>query len=142
MDEKQALELIEKSAYRVTRTRQLIVQTVFKLKAPFSANDIVTALASKKRTHAVDLVTIYRNLPVLEQVGVICRSDFSDDMTRYMISHPGHNHHHHHIICRTCQKVEPIDFCILEGQEQILSRLGFKDIRHRLEFSAVCRMCS
>lgn len=135
-----ALKLIESSKYRLTQTRQILIETIFKMNAPFSASEL--ALALKHQKDPVDLVTIYRNLPVFEDIGIVCRADFSDEMARYIVSHHGHdNHHHHHIVCRSCHKVEPIDFCVLEGQEQIFRKLGFKDVRHRLEFSAICESC-
>jgi Fur family ferric uptake transcriptional regulator len=79
---------------------------------------------------------------VFEELGLICKSDFSDEVSRYLQAGPGHDHHHHHIVCRSCERIEAVDFCILQAQEQLLSRLGFSGIRHRLEFSGICRACS
>ena len=137
MNVAQALKVLSESKHRITKSRESILRTIFKLKSPFSANDIVAAHAKK-----FDLVTVYRNLKAFEETGIICRADFSDDMTRYMISEPGHDHHHHHIVCRECHEIQPVDFCIIEAQEQVLKKLGFTNISHRLEFSGVCPSCS
>jgi Fur family ferric uptake transcriptional regulator len=142
MELKKALEILNRSQHRNTKTRQALLQTLLKLKGPFSAYDVLDALPRKGRRANMDLVTIYRNLRVFEEVGLVCRADFSDDMARYLISEPGHDHHHHHIVCRSCNVIQAIDFCIVEAQEQILKKLGFKDISHRLEFSGLCAACS
>jgi Fur family transcriptional regulator, ferric uptake regulator len=135
-----AIETLSQAGLRITETRKSLVRTALKMKGAFSAQDLLRALPGKGR--GFDLVTIYRNLHAMENAGLICKADFSDDMARYMVSEPGHHHHHHHIICRSCEKVQAVDFCILEAQEQILSKLGFKDIHHRLEFSGLCPGCA
>jgi Fur family ferric uptake transcriptional regulator len=138
MNRTQALKKLSDSKHKVTRTRELILDSIFKLKNPFAADDIQRV--SSKR--GLDLVTIYRNLPVFEEVGIICRADFSDDKSRYVIADKGHDHHHHHIVCTECREIQPIDFCVIEGQEQILRKLGFTHVTHRLEFSGICPRCS
>jgi len=137
-----AIHLLEESKHRITRTRELILDVILKIKSPFSANDVLAAIDRAKKSKSIDFVTVYRNLHVLEEVGVICRSDFSDEMARYMIATPGHDHHHHHIICRSCHQIEAVDFCIVEAQEKVLKKMGFKEIKHRLEFTGICRDCS
>lgn len=143
-----AVELLSQAQHRMTRTRLLLLETIVKMKNPFSAADLVKSVNSvrvgrnQKKSTSLDLVTVYRNLPIFEETGIICRSDFSEEMTRYVLSHPGHAHHHHHIVCRNCQRVEAIDACLVEAQEKALAKLGFKEIRHKLEFSGICRACS
>lgn len=142
MDQQTAIARLTETKHRITRTRELILQAIFKIKSPFSAYDIQNAVAKKGKSRSIDLVTIYRNLPILEEAGIICRGDFSDEMARYMLADHGHEHHHHHIVCKSCHKVQSLDFCIVEGQEQILKKMGFKNVSHRLEFSGICPACS
>lgn len=134
-----AKEILTGAGYKLTRPRVLLLEAIGRMKGAFSAADL---LAEAGKTADLDLVTIYRNLPVLEETGIICRADFSDEMARYMRADHGHSHHHHHVICRSCGKVEPIEECLAERLEKTLRRRGFTDIRHRLEFSAVCRSCA
>lgn len=141
MDKEKALELLSKSPYRMTRTRKAIVAAIFKLKGPFSVNDIVEALTRKAKRPSVDAVTVYRNLPLLEEIGIVCRSDFADDMARFVVSDSEPGRHHHHIVCRRCRKIEALDFCVLDGQEQILNKMGFSEVKHRLEFTGICGPC-
>ncbi len=140
MNLERALKILSDSGLRITNSRRSILKTLLKMKGPFSAYDLLEALPGRGKNF--DLVTVYRNLHALENAGLVCRADFSDDMCRYLVSEPGHDHHHHHIVCRSCKKIEPVDFCILDAQEKILGKLGFKDIHHRLEFSGVCAACA
>lgn len=142
MKETEALARLSESGLRVTQPRRLLLKTLLAMKTHFSANDVLERLTRTQRGHGFDLVTLYRNLPVFEEVGIICRADFSDDMTRYTLADDGHGHHHHHIVCRSCQTVEPVEACLVEAQEKALAKLGFKEIKHRLEFSGICRSCS
>ncbi|MBX3021765.1 MAG: transcriptional repressor [Bdellovibrionales bacterium] len=142
MNEEKALSLLSDSGLRITRPRRLLLKAVLAMQTHFSAGDVLAALTKMEKGHGFDLVTLYRNLPVFEEVGIICRADFSDDMIRYTLAHAGHDHHHHHIVCRSCQKVAPVDLCLLEVQQKALVKMGFKDVRHRLEFSGICRACS
>jgi Fe2+ or Zn2+ uptake regulation protein len=100
------------------------------------------AIRPQRKGRSIDLVTVYRNLPVFETSGIICRSDFSDETARFVLASAEHRHHHHHIVCRSCHRVEAVDFCAIKGQEKILTKLGFRDIHHRLEFSGICRACT
>lgn len=140
MNLSEALKTLSSAKYRITSTRKTLVETVLNMKGPFSAGELMKALPGKGK--AFDLVTVYRNLHMLETAGLVCRADFSDDMVRYLVSEPGHDHHHHHIVCRSCERVQAVDLCLVEAQEKMLRKLGFKDIHHRLEFSGVCSSCA
>ena len=134
-----ALERIEKSEYRLTRTRRALVETILKQKKPFSARDLERHLKGKAD---IDFVTIYRSLPVLVDLGIVERCDFADEMAHYEVSLGHEGHHHHHIVCSSCKKVEPLEFCIIASQEQLLQKLGYTDLKHRLEFTGRCPACS
>lgn len=137
MNRTQALKKLSESKHKVTRPRELILDAIFKLNH-FAADDIHKVAAKR----GLDLVTIYRNLPVFEEVGIICRADFSDSKSRYVIADEGHDHHHHHIVCTECREIQPVDACAIEAQERVLRKLGFTHVTHRLEFSGVCPRCS
>jgi len=141
MDLKGAIEKIRQSEYKLTRARQVILETIFLQKGPFSANDLNTRLGKRSRKGTADVVTIYRNLSVFEEIGIISRCDFSDSEVMYEVL-VGDQAHHHHIVCRVCHHVESLDFCIIEAQEQALKQLGYHELNHRLEFSGICPKCA
>lgn len=133
-----ALKLIEVSKHRMTKSRKSLLATILEQKEPFSAPHLVKVLSRKQ---ACDPVTIYRTLPVFEELGIIEKCDFSDDMARYEVT-LGDSGHHHHVVCQSCKKVESLDFCSVEGQEKILKKLGYSGLTHRLEFLGLCPNCS
>ena len=170
MDFNQAITTVKESTFKLTRAREAILEAIFQIDGPFSANILDGRIQSRglardakleakngtkrelKRDAklepkpvkkiSADVVTIYRNLSIFEDLKIIGRCDFSDDEVMYEVLHGDHAHHHHHIVCKTCKKIEPLEFCIVEGQEQILAKLGYQDLSHRLEFSGVCPDCA
>jgi Fur family ferric uptake transcriptional regulator len=134
-----ALARIEESTYRLTRPRQVLLETILKQKKPFSAPDLEQLL---QKVDGCDPVTIYRTLPVFIELGFIEKCDFNEDMTHYEVMHGERGHHHHHIVCTSCKKVEPLEFCIVDSNEQVFKRLGYRNLKHRLEFSGVCPACA
>jgi Fur family ferric uptake transcriptional regulator len=142
MDLKAAMQKIDASDFKMTRARLVILETIFAAKGPFSANDLHAMMNRRSSKRSVDVVTIYRNLTIFEQLKILNRCDFSQDEAKYEIAHGAHGHHHHHIVCRNCEKVVPLEFCILEGQEQVLKKLGYSDLSHRLEYTGVCSDCA
>ncbi|MBX7231161.1 MAG: transcriptional repressor [Bdellovibrionales bacterium] len=142
MDKSKALKILSQSHYRITRSRSAILEALFKFKHSFTATDLQHSIAKISENAKVDLVTIYRNLPLFEEMGIICRTEFSDHGTSYVLSTPEHSHHHHHIICRICNKSKIIELCNLDIPTEELNRMGYKDIQHRLEYSAVCPACT
>jgi Fur family transcriptional regulator, ferric uptake regulator len=137
--QEKALSLLNSSRYRATRPRVTLLKTILDQTEPFSAPKLASLLNGK---NGCDNVTVYRSMPVFEELGIIERCDFSDDLAHYEVKLGHEGHHHHHIVCKSCKKVEPLEFCILEGQEKILGKLGYTDLNHRLEFSGVCPSCA
>ncbi len=135
----EALTRLQSSSYRLTRPRRALLDAILKFAKPFSVPDLEKRLKGK---NGCDPVTIYRTLPIFAELGLLEKCDFSDEMTYYEVRHGLEGHHHHHVVCTKCSKVEPLEFCLVDGQEQQLKRLGYKNLKHRLEFSGICPTCS
>ncbi len=147
MNRNDAIQILENSSYRLTEQRRMGLEAVFRQKGPFSTEDVYNTLKkyrqkSRRQNGGCDLATVYRTLAVFEELQIINRCDFSDEMARYEIACAKHASHHHHFFCIACKSVEHLDFCILEAQEQMLTRLGYTRISHRLEFSGICPKCA
>lgn len=52
--------------------------------------------------------TVYRNLRVMQELGVLEQVIFEDGVK--FKAHCSEDHHHHHMICLKCQKTYPIIF--------------------------------
>jgi Fur family ferric uptake transcriptional regulator len=76
----------------------------------------------------------------LEQ-GLVMPCDFGDGLTRYEWNHQ-HHAHHHHIICQRCRKVEELEHCVVQELENLVSKRGYQQVSHRLEFYGICQDCA
>lgn len=129
-----AYALFRKTGLKITRPRQVLIDAIGHVAAPFSAEDLFQATG-------LDLVTVYRTLATLSDLGVLAKVDLGDSVLRYEIKDPTGSHHHH-VICNSCRKVEPLDLCQVEGLESRLGELGYTGLTHRLEFFGLCPDCS
>ncbi len=89
-----------------------------------------------------DLATVYRSIRLLEAMGMVKRFDFGDGTARYELLAEGDSGHHHHLVCTRCAEIVELDECsLLELEERIAARNGFKAITHKLEFFGLCPEC-
>jgi Fur family ferric uptake transcriptional regulator len=88
----------------------------------------------RARCSEVGLVTVYRTLDVLSEIGVVRRLDLGDG-PRYELAED----HHHHLICESCGDISEFEECPLD-----LRRLGLVDFEvsaHSLELYGRCAAC-
>ena len=91
--------------------------------------------------------SVYRNLAVLEQVGIVQKVVSSDDRARYELAEDLMGHHHH-LICVSCGRVD--DFVVPpRGErsveavlERAISDTGFRAAGHRLDVVGMCADCA
>jgi Fur family ferric uptake transcriptional regulator len=122
---------------RITGPRREIVAVLARAKQPLSSEEIFGLL----KKGSTDLVTVYRSLALLEESGVLRRSDFGDGVRRFEVS--ASSHHHHYVRCRSCGSLEAIGDCSFEQTiARILKKKGYQDVRHSLDVLAICNSCN
>jgi len=92
--------------------------------------------------------SVYRNLAVLEQAGVVHRIVTHDEFARYELAEDLTERHHHHLICTACGGVQ--DFTPSPQLEQsaarALSRIArqaeFTVSGHRIDVVGLCNRCA
>lgn len=125
---------------RYTGNRRLVVEALAAAKHPMTTGDIRSA------QRGLALSSVYRNLVVLEQAGVVHRVVSSDEFARYELAEDL-TEHHHHMICSDCGTVE--DFTpppSFESQAaktlgRVAARRGFSLQSHRLDLVGLCSRC-
>lgn len=132
----EALETLRKHELRVTRPRKAILEILLKNRKPVTIEDLHREL----RPGLCDLATVYRCLAAFEKLSLVRRCHFHDGTSLYEIE-MGPDHHHH-IVCTSCEKVEALDFCVVEGLERLVRERGYRDVSHMLEFFGVCGECA
>ena len=104
----------------------------------------LTPIAIYEKLHQqypnIGLVTVYRTLDILADLGLICIVHSEGNCRSYLLRRPAE--HHHHLVCSICGTVVDFTDCRLNILAQKLSqRTGFDIDNHLLEFSGICPDC-
>jgi Fur family ferric uptake transcriptional regulator len=133
--------------YKLTLSRQAILKVLSKEARHLSAEEIYMEVHNIYPN--AGLSTVYRTLDLLEEIGLVVKSDFGDGKARYELAgEPGADGHHHHLVCRSCGRV--IDYTefiddeieLLRKTEKGLSKkYNFEITDHLIQFYGTCSVC-
>ena len=126
---------------RYTRGRQRIVRVLRDADGPMTIPRILDADRRLAQS------SVYRNLTVLEEVGVVHRIVTTDDFAHYELAEDL-TEHHHHLVCSSCGVV--VDFSLPDRFESDLDRVlrraakraSFDIDHHRLDLVGQCTRCA
>jgi len=118
---------------RHTKKRELIWDIIRKADKPLSAEMINSLLNGG----TMNLSTIYRNLDQLHQQGIIGKSMLEGSAYYYL----NHHDHHHYMICRSCQKMVPIDCHLDDMAKAIAKKERFTITGHDMTIYGYCHEC-
>ena len=90
--------LLRQEDQRYTKGRRALVATLRAEGQPVTIPQILDASDGLAQS------SVYRNLVVLEEAGVVTRIVTNDDFARYELAERL-THHHHHLICSSCGDV-------------------------------------
>jgi len=90
----------------------------------------------RARCPEVGLVTIYRTLDLLWEIGAVRRLDLGDG-SRYELAAD----HHHHLICEECGRVVEFEECPIDVGTLPTPRDGFEISSHSVEIYGRCAGC-
>ncbi|MBW3658593.1 MAG: transcriptional repressor [Actinobacteria bacterium] len=91
--------------------------------------------------------SVYRNLAILEQCGVVRRLASSDDTARFELAEDLTGHHHH-LVCSDCGTIEDIalspavESALAAAVDEARSRHDFSADAHRFELVGSCADCA
>jgi Fur family ferric uptake transcriptional regulator len=130
--------LCRKKGKRMTRERLGLFEGIAKQKGHFSVDELIVRL--KRRGCKVSRDTMYRNLPLLMEAGLLRQSFQSGRGTFYEAA--GGRVHHDHLICSRCGKIiEFVNERIEKFQDAIARRKHFRLQSHTLQLVGVCAKC-
>lgn len=89
----------------------------------------------RNRCPRVGMVTVYRTLNLLSELGIIRRIELGDG-PRYELA----TGCHHHLICEGCGNVVEFERCPLD-RERLPEAQGFEVSSHSLEIYGLCASC-
>jgi Fur family transcriptional regulator, ferric uptake regulator len=120
---------------RTTRQRQVILEELRKVTSHPTAIGVYEAV--RRRLPRISLGTVYRNLDLLSEAGLIRKLELGGGEARF----DGNAEPHDHVRCVRCGRVDdlagpPLD--LLGGRA---NDLGYRILGHRLEFLGICPQC-
>ena len=134
--------LLARRGYRITGPRRAVLDALATSQEPRTVAQLHRSLGGER----VNLVSVYRTVKLLCDVGLLRATDAAQGQRRYELAEP-FMAHHHHLICRRCGQIEDLEGCLLEPD--VLVRLGrrvrqshrFRVTDHELRFFGICRRC-
>lgn len=132
------ISVLREKGYKITPQRRAVITALVNSDRFATAQQILDYV--KQTNPDISLDTIYRNLTLLADLGIICEiSTRGKDGNIYELIT---TKHHHHLVCLNCGKAECLDFCPIshEDLEQI-NQKQFTIISHSLEFYGYCANC-
>lgn len=136
----EARELLVHKGLNRTKIKVSILQVLSKSQQPLSVTDIHHQIGDE----SCDVSTVFRTISQFKEKGIVRELNLGEDFFRYeIVNHDhDHSHHHHHVRCRGCGDIKLIEKCDLSVLEKMISKLGFKNVEHYLEFTGLCSKCS
>ena len=121
---------------RNTQQRQVILDELRKLKSHPTAAGLYEIV--RRKMPKISLGTVYRNLELLNHLGIIQKLEFGSSEARY----DGNIVNHDHLRCVSCGRVDdaPDSPLVFEGGGN-KDCGGYKVLGHRLEFFGYCPQC-
>jgi Fur family ferric uptake transcriptional regulator len=131
-------KFLQRRNLRMTEPRRLILEEIYSIHDHFDADTL--ALEFRRKGLSVSRATVYRNLDLMVDAGLIKKVSFIDNRSFYEFA-MGHDHHDH-LICKKCGLiVEFHDDTIEKRQDDICRRLGFRIECHSHKIYGICPSC-
>ena len=122
--------------HRHTRQRQVVLEELKKLTSHPTAADLYEI--TRTRLPRISLGTVYRNLELLAETGVIQKLDVGGSEARF----DGNPERHYHVRCIHCDRVDDVHHVpdeVIPGEVERLA--GYEIVGYRLDFIGVCPQC-
>lgn len=121
---------------RLTRQRSCLLEAVRETASHPTAAWIFDRV--KEKCPNISLGTVYRNLNILKDAGMIREIKFGKNTARY----DGNVELHHHVLCLDCGKLEDAACSVSpELMQQIEQSLGYSITGYQIEFKGICPEC-
>jgi Fur family transcriptional regulator, ferric uptake regulator len=135
-----AAERLRADDQRYTPGRRAVVEILHDAEQPLTIPQLL------ERRRDLPQSSVYRNLAVLERVGIVHRIVTTDEFARYELAEDL-TEHHHHLICSGCGDLQ--DFTVpikLETEldnaaARVAKKTGFLVDQHRLDLVGLCPAC-
>lgn len=134
-----ARQVLDQAGHRRARARNALIEMLAGQACALTAIEIEDELRDGER--AVARASVYRNLELLIEHGLVSRLELGDGIARYELIDPD-GEHHHHLLCDSCGRLVPFDDHELERSiDRLASRLNFRPRGHEVVLHGACEKC-
>lgn len=137
LSEESLVRQLSQAGYRVTRPRRAVIRALLE----DGGYSRPAEVRERARVHcpSVGLVTVYRTLDLLAEMGFVRRIHTEDGCHGYAAAEHGHRHH---LVCRRCGATVEFEGCDLSTFLARVSRdTGYTVEDHLLELVGLCASC-
>ena len=122
--------------YRNTPQRRVILEELRKVTSHPTAATLYEIV--RRRLPKVSLGTVYRNLELLAEMGVIQKLDLGGSEARF----DGNTERHEHVRCVECGRVDDVHGVAMEEPDLTAEIFGgYQVLGYRMEFLGICPEC-
>jgi Fur family peroxide stress response transcriptional regulator len=133
---KHAVDQLKAKGVRMTPQRHAILTYLMETMTHPTADEIYRAL--EPRFPNMSVATVYNNLRVFKEAGLVRELTYGDSSSRY----DANTVDHYHAICTQCGKIKDFEYPSLDPVErQAAEETGFLIHSHRMEVYGVCKEC-
>jgi Fur family ferric uptake transcriptional regulator len=131
------VQQLSQAGYRITQPRRAVIRALLEDESYASPSEVLER--AKLYYPTIGLVTVYRTLDLLSELGFVRRIHAEDGCHGYATANHGHRHH---LICRRCGATIEFQGCDLSPfLARISQQTGYTIEDHLLELVGVCSMC-
>ncbi|GAB4341114.1 MAG: transcriptional repressor [Desulfobulbaceae bacterium] len=121
---------------RLTTQRQIILEELAKVKTHPTASELYDMV--RKRLPRIGLGTVYRNLELMAENGMILKLEVGGTQKRFDAT----TETHYHIRCTNCGKVDDIDTPVMDDLvRDAAASTSYEILGHHVEFNGICPAC-
>ena len=134
MNKKEAITLLQKQGYKVTKRRDDILSFFSNEDKYHTAKNLYEYMEAIYPGISYD--TVYRNLHLYHDLGILESTDLHAEKHFRMNCS---DQHHHHFICNTCGTTKKVKVCPMDEVEQMLQAYIIEG--HKFEIYGLCPSC-
>jgi Fur family transcriptional regulator, ferric uptake regulator len=126
-----------KPGRRLTNQRRIILEELVKLTCHPTADELHQLV--RRRLPKISIATVYRNLEILSDEGLVLKMDVSGTQRRF----DGTTTDHYHIRCMKCGRLDDVKMEPVRAiEETARESCGYEVVAHRVEFVGICPVCA
>ena len=129
-------ELCADHGLAATHQRQVLYEVMQRMPGHPSPEEVYARV--KKRIPAISLATVYKNIHLFVERGVLKELSMHHGSIRVELN----GHHHHHMVCSHCKAIADIeekDLGVVPVMQELLG--GFQVERYSIDVIGICAAC-